>query len=101
MTRLYTNPEKLQYPKDISLTEVLLYHNLNNTPDDKSAIIDGYTGETVFTYASLRTGVRKIARHLSNELGIGKGSVVGILSTTKVRRSGPRQAVSTPMRALV
>ncbi|KAG8162978.1 hypothetical protein KVR01_007456 [Diaporthe batatas] len=86
MARLYTNPEKLQYPKDTSLTEVLLYHNLNNTPDDKPTIIDGYTGETVFTYTSFRTGVRKIARHFSKELGIGTGDVVGILSTTKQKK---------------
>lgn len=84
MTRIYTNPEKLNYPKDTSLTEILLYHNLNNTPGDKPTIIDGYSGETVFTYASFRTSVRKIARHFSLELGIRQRTVVGILSTTKV-----------------
>lgn len=94
MARLYTNPEKLQYPKDTTLTEILLHHNLNNTPENKPAIIDGYTGDIVFTYASFRTAVRKIARHFSNELGIGKGSVVGILSTTKVGRSCPKEGVS-------
>lgn len=84
MARIYANPEKLQYPKDTTLTEVLLYHNLNNTPDDKPSIIDGYSGETVFTYASFRTGVRKVARHFSRELGIRQRTVVGILSNTKV-----------------
>ncbi|KAK7707916.1 hypothetical protein SLS63_013597 [Diaporthe eres] len=83
MARIYANPEKLQYPKDTTLTEVLLYHNLNNTPDEKPSIIDGYSGETVFTYASLRTSVRKLARHFSHELGIKQRTVVGILSTTK------------------
>lgn len=86
MARIYVNPEKLQYPKDITLTEILLYHNLNNTPGDKPSIIDGYSGETVFTYASLRTSVRKVARHFSHELGIKQRTVVGILSTTKVCR---------------
>lgn len=84
MTRIYANPEKLQYPKDTTLTEILLYHNLNNTPGDQPSIIDGYSGETVFTYASLRSSVRKVARHFSNELGIRRGTIVGILSTTKV-----------------
>lgn len=86
MARIYANPEKLQYPKDTTLTEVLLYHNLNNKPDDKPSIIDGYSGETVFTYASLRNSVRKVARHFSYELGIKQRTVVGILSTTKVCR---------------
>lgn len=84
MTHIYTNPEKLNFPKDTTLTEILLYHNLNNTPGDKPTIIDGYSGETVFTYASFRTSVRKVARHFSLELGIRQGTVVGILSTTKV-----------------
>lgn len=84
MTRIYANPEKLQYPKDTTLTEVLLYHNLNNTPDDKPSLIDGYSGDTIFTYASFRTSVRKVAHHFSHELGIKQRTVVGILSNTKV-----------------
>lgn len=91
MTRIYANPEKLQYPKDATLTDILFYHNLNNTPSEKSSIIDGYSGKVVFTYASFRSSVRKVARHFSYELGIGQRTVVGILSTTKVRRILIRQ----------
>lgn len=91
MTRIYANPEKLQYPKDATLTDILFYHNLNNTPSEKSSVIDGYTGKAVFTYASFGNSVRKVARHFSYELGIGQRTVVGILSSTKVRRSLTRK----------
>lgn len=87
MARIYANPERLQYPKDTTLTEILLYHNLNNTPGDKPSIIDGYSGETVYTYDGFRTSVRKVARHFFHELGIRQRTVVGILSTTKVCKS--------------
>lgn len=76
--------QQLQYPQDVSLTELLLNHNLNNTPDDKPAIIDGLSGQVVFTYASFRSGVRKIARHLQTVVDVQPGQVVGILSTNRV-----------------
>lgn len=66
------------------MTDVLLHHNLNNAPPDKPAIIDGLSGEVVFTYASFRESVRKVARHLSTEMGVAPGAVVGILSTNRV-----------------
>ncbi|KAL1856378.1 hypothetical protein Daus18300_010750 [Diaporthe australafricana] len=84
MARIYTNPEKLQYPKDATLTEILLYHNLNSTPSNKPTIIDGYSGETIFTYSGFRTSVRKVANHFYHRLGIRQRTVVGILSTTKI-----------------
>ena len=81
---MYKDTEQLAYPKDATITDVLLYSNLNGTPPDKPAIIDGITDEVIFTYASFRTSVRKIARHLRHELGIGPDMVVGILSTNTV-----------------
>lgn len=81
---IYRNPEPLQYPKDATVTDVLLQYNLNNAPPNKPAIIDGLSGEVVFTYASFRNSVRKVARYLSTEVGIGSGAVVGILSTNRV-----------------
>lgn len=83
-THCYLNPEPLSYPKDATVTDVLLHHNLNNSPPDKPAIIDGYSGEVVFTYASFRDSVRKVARHLLREAGVAPGDVVAILSTNKV-----------------
>ncbi|CAK7224274.1 hypothetical protein SEUCBS140593_005519 [Sporothrix eucalyptigena] len=80
---IHTHRERLDYPQDASLTDVLLEHNLNNTPHDKPAIIDGLSGEVVFTYSSFRTGVRQVARHFHYELGIGPGVTVGIFSTNR------------------
>ncbi|KAH7137401.1 4-coumarate-CoA ligase [Dactylonectria estremocensis] len=59
---IYTNPEPLNYPSDATITDVLFHHNLNDTPDEKPAIIDGISGEVV---------------------GVKQGAVVGILSTNK------------------
>jgi acyl-CoA synthetase (AMP-forming)/AMP-acid ligase II len=85
MTKMiYRSAEALDYPKDVTLTELLLNYNLNNTPAEKPAIIDGISGQVVFTYASFRSAVRKIARHLRDEVGIEPGDVVGILSTNRV-----------------
>lgn len=83
MARIYTHPQRLRYAEDTTLSQILLHHNLNGTPGSKPAIIDGYSGETVYTYDSFRTSVRKVARHLVHELGIGRGTVVGILSTNR------------------
>ncbi|GME49421.1 4-coumarate--CoA ligase-like 7 [Neofusicoccum parvum] len=80
---IYRSPTALEYPKDATVTDVFLYSNPNNTPSDKPAIIDGPTGEIVFTYESLRVAVKKFARYLQSEAGVKPGTVVAILSTTK------------------
>lgn len=80
---IYTSAEALDFPRNVTLTELLINYNLNNTPEDKPAIIDGISGETVFTYATFRSAVKKLARHLSHEVRIRPGDVVGILSTNK------------------
>ncbi|KAM5344308.1 hypothetical protein ACJ41O_012845 [Fusarium nematophilum] len=72
---IYRNEEKLEYPRDITLSELLLNYNLNNTPAHKPAIIDGISGETAFTYSTFRSSVRKLARHFRHEVGIGPGAV--------------------------
>lgn len=81
---IYSNPDPLSYPTDATVTELLFNHNLNSTPPNKPAIIDGITGEVVFTYATFRESVKKMASHFRDHLKLGPGSVVGILSTTKV-----------------
>lgn len=81
---IYRNPEPLRYPKDATITDVLLHHNLNDVPSNKPAIIDGLSGEVVFTYGGFRDSVRKVARHLTTEMGVTPGTVVGIISTNRV-----------------
>lgn len=89
---IHRNPEPLHYPKNAAVTDVLFQYNLNNTPPNKPAIIDGLSGEVVFTYAGFRDSVRKVARYLTTEVGIAPGAVVGILSTNRV---GTRLRVET------
>lgn len=81
---IYQSDTPLWYPRDATITDLLLNYNLTNTPADKAAIIDGPTGKTVFTYASFRDAVRRVANHLQRQLSLRRGDVVGILSTNKV-----------------
>lgn len=74
----------LAYPSDATLSEILLDYNLNNTPDDKPAIIDGVSGRVEYTYGSLRQGVRVLAAYFANDLHFESGDVVAVLSFTKV-----------------
>ncbi|KAH7051148.1 4-coumarate-CoA ligase [Macrophomina phaseolina] len=55
---IHCTNEILDYPRDATLTDILLNYNFNNTPPQKPAIIDGASGEV-------------------------PGEVVGIISTTK------------------
>ncbi|EKG16042.1 hypothetical protein MPH_06736, partial [Macrophomina phaseolina MS6] len=80
---IHCTNEILDYPRDATLTDILLNYNFNNTPPQKPAIIDGASGEVVFTYESLRLAIRKFALHLQTRLGVQPGEVVGIISTTK------------------
>lgn len=82
---IYRSSKVLDYPQDATLTDILLNFNFNNTPPEKPAIIDGPSGNVVFTYESLRLAVRSFASHLQNRLGVQPGDVVAILSTTKVQ----------------
>ncbi|KAK7409176.1 hypothetical protein QQX98_008669 [Neonectria punicea] len=80
---IYSSQEPLNYPQDATITDVLFDYNLNNTPEDTPAIIDGISGEVAFTYGSLRTSVRRVAHHLQHQVGLKPDSVVGILSTNR------------------
>ena len=77
------------YPNNATITEILLKHNLNNTADDRAAIIDGISGKVDFTYSSLRQGVQTLATYFASELYIKPGDVVGILSFPKVAQRPP------------
>ncbi|KAF4547704.1 AMP-binding enzyme 1 [Elsinoe fawcettii] len=80
---IYHSKERLNYPRDITLTDLILNRNITNTPAEKPAIIDGLTGTPLFTHASLRTAVRKVAHYLQHELRLQKGEVVAIFSYNK------------------
>ncbi|KPM42922.1 hypothetical protein AK830_g3618 [Neonectria ditissima] len=80
---VYRSQQPLDYPQDATITDVLFDYNLNNTPENTPAIIDGTTGQVAFTYGSFRTSVRRVAHHLQHQVGLKPGSVVGILSTNR------------------
>jgi 4-coumarate--CoA ligase len=84
---VYVSPQTLEYPKDATLTDILLEFNFNQTPPEKPAIIDGPSGVTVFTYDGFRTGVKKVANHLHHNFSLRPGTVIAILSFTNVRLS--------------
>ncbi|GAM89102.1 hypothetical protein ANO11243_071370 [Dothideomycetidae sp. 11243] len=92
---IYRSDQPLDYPRDVTLTELILKHNLTNAGPDKPAIIDGRDGRVIYTYASLRKGIRQVASHLRNAVNLQRGDVVGILSRNKeiahaLRLSRPR-----------
>ncbi|OOQ91324.1 4-coumarate-CoA ligase [Penicillium brasilianum] len=73
--------EALECPKGTTLPGLLLKLNVNNVADDRPAMIDGISGETVYTYSSLRAAVRRVANYLRTEVKLTHGTVVGILAT--------------------
>ncbi|KAL4869902.1 hypothetical protein BDV12DRAFT_184856 [Aspergillus spectabilis] len=72
--------EALECPKGTTLPDLLLELNVNNAADDRPAIIDCISGETVYTYSSLRTAVRRVAHYLRTGVKLTHGTVVGILA---------------------
>lgn len=87
---IYRSHQELHYPEHADLTNILFDYNLQGTPSNKPAVIDGPTGDVVFTYESIRDAVRRVAGHLQTELKIQPGTVVGILSTNRVSHSSNR-----------
>lgn len=81
---VYTSEYTLDYPADAAIPNLLLDYNIGGRSHDSPAIIDGPTGKVVYTYASLRLSVRGFAKYLQDELGIVRGTVVGILDFNTV-----------------
>lgn len=69
---------------EVDITTLVLDHNLKGSIPKKPAIIDGYSGEVVYTYQSLRDKIRVFAGFLQRELGIVPGDVVAYLSYNTV-----------------
>ncbi|KAL3418177.1 phenylacetyl- ligase [Phlyctema vagabunda] len=81
---VYTSNHVLEFPKDATITNVLLDYNIGGVSLDKPSIIDGHSGKVVYTYSSLRCAVRRMARYLQVELNVRKGSVVSLLAFNTV-----------------
>jgi acyl-CoA synthetase (AMP-forming)/AMP-acid ligase II len=69
----------------VDITTLVLDRNLLGNVSNKPAIIDGYSGEVVHTYGSLRDKTRLFAGFLQKELGVVPGDVVAYLSFNTVR----------------
>ncbi|KAH7419737.1 4-coumarate-CoA ligase [Cadophora sp. MPI-SDFR-AT-0126] len=81
---VYTSDYALEYPEDATISNVLLDYNIGGRSPESPAIIEGLTGEVVYTYSSLRLGVRRLATYLQQNFGIRRGTVVSILAFNTV-----------------
>ncbi|KAH6691203.1 4-coumarate-CoA ligase [Leptodontidium sp. MPI-SDFR-AT-0119] len=81
---VYSSDYALEYPKDATISNILLDYNIGGVSANSPSIIDGPTGEIVYTYSSLRLAVRRLATYLQHDLGIGKGTVVCVLAFNTV-----------------
>ncbi|KAH7061962.1 4-coumarate-CoA ligase [Paraphoma chrysanthemicola] len=81
---VYTSDYVLDYPTDATISDLFFDYNLGGASSTASAILDGLSGETFFTYASLRLAVRRFAKYLQETLRVQRGDVVCILSFNTV-----------------
>ncbi|KAH6642754.1 4-coumarate-CoA ligase [Boeremia exigua] len=78
---LYESPYNAGFTiPDVDITSLVLDHNLKGDVPSKPAIIDGYSGQVVYTYGSLRDKIRLFAGFLQKDLNIAPGDVVAYLS---------------------
>jgi len=82
---IYESPynEGFSYPA-VDIPELILDHNLQGSAPDAPAIIDGYTGKVVYTYANLRHSISIFGGFLQQTLAIDKGDVIAYLSLNTV-----------------
>lgn len=80
----YDSDYVLEYPQDATISNLLLNYNLQNTPLNKPALIDGLSGEVVYTYQSLRIAIRKLAKYLQDNVHIRRGSIVSLMASNTV-----------------
>lgn len=81
---VYESDFVLDYPADASIANLFFDYNIGGASSNTAAIIDGLTGKTDYTYASLRLAVRRFAAHLQKTLDIRRGDVVCILAFNTV-----------------
>lgn len=85
-TMIIIAEDELEFPVDATIPSLLSdFSNLSRSQAAKTAIIDGPSGQVVYTHASLREAVAKLAQHLYHCGGIRPGSVVALLDTNNVR----------------
>ncbi|KAL6232493.1 hypothetical protein BDW75DRAFT_247126 [Aspergillus navahoensis] len=73
--------EPLELPKGGTIPQLLLESNVNDVPPETPSIIDGVSGNVVYTYAAFRSAVKKVSAHLRTDIGISSGTVVGIMAS--------------------
>ncbi|KAK3115292.1 hypothetical protein LTR53_005515 [Teratosphaeriaceae sp. CCFEE 6253] len=78
---IYESPynQSFQCPK-VDIPGLILDLNIKNASPTTPAIIDGYTGQTVSTYQSLRRDIVIFAGFLQQLLSLARGDVVSYLS---------------------
>ena len=87
--------ERLDFPRGMTISQLLLSHRLNDDASTKPALIDGVTGETTYTFGSFRLAVKRMANYFQSDIGLRRGAVVGILQHNSVglsRRTSPSVA---------
>jgi hypothetical protein len=73
------------FPEHATITDLLLDWNPSHLSDDTPAIVDGISGKVTYTYASFRTGVKKLADYLRRCLQIRPGYTACLLLRNSVR----------------
>lgn len=74
----------LSYRDTATVPQLLFESNLNGRNHDYPAIIDGLTGEVIYTYQSFRQSVEKLAIHLRTEFHLDSSSIVCLLAANSV-----------------
>ena len=84
--------QKLGFPEDATIPSLL--SETSNLETARIAIIDGPSGQIVYTHSSFRHAVIRLAQHFHHCGGIRPGSVVGLLDTNNVCTFGSSLARS-------
>ncbi|KAJ4988553.1 4-coumarate-CoA ligase [Stagonosporopsis vannaccii] len=90
---VYSSEYVLDYPDEASISDLLFDYNIGGALPSTRSIIDGPTGEVIYTYSSLRSAVRRFAAYLQRNLQIGRGDVICILAFNTVRQVTPSPMV--------
>jgi acyl-CoA synthetase (AMP-forming)/AMP-acid ligase II len=81
---VYKSKYVLDYPQDATISDIFLHYNIGGVAPDASAVIDGPTGNIIYTYSTLRSAVRRLAKYLQDHLQIKRGMVVSLLAFNTV-----------------
>lgn len=81
---VYTSDYILDYPEGATVSNIFFDYNIGGASPNSPSIIDGPTGEIIYTYASLRLAVRRFAKYLQGTLRVERGDVICILAFNTV-----------------